>query len=162
MGYTVPPGFSAGVALPAASLTILGNDIVDLDARTRPASGGVATSQTTTTTSYTDLATIGPAVTLLTGTAALVIVTAEVDTTGAGVTPRMGFAISGASTVAATDLWGIKVDAGAAALLQLSFAVLVQNLTPGTNIFTAKYRVGSGTGTFLNRGITVWPANKLS
>jgi len=162
MAYTVPPGFVAGASLPASSLTILGNDIVDLDARTRPSSAGVATSQTTTSTSYTDLPTVGPAVTLLTGTAALVIVTAEVDTTGAGIVPRMGFAISGATTVAATDVWGIKVDAGAAALLQLSFTVLVQNLTPGTNIFTAKYRVVSGTGTFLNRGLTVWPANKLS
>lgn len=162
MGYTTPPPFVSGLSLPAASLTILGNDIVDLDARTRPASAGVATSQTTTSTSYTDLATVGPAVTLLTGTAALVIVTAEVDTTGAAVVPRMGFAISGASTVAATDTWGIKVDAGAAALIQTSFAVLVTGLTPGTNIFTAKYRVGSGTGTFLNRGLTVWPANNLS
>lgn len=162
MGYVAPPGFVAGVSLPAASLTILGNDIVDLDARTQPASAGVATSQTTTSTSYTDLATVGPAVTLLTGTAALVIVTAEVDTTGGGVVPRMGFAVSGASTVAATDTWGLKVDAAAACLIQASFAVLVTGLTPGVNTFTAKYRVGSGTGTFLNRGITVWPANKLA
>jgi hypothetical protein len=162
MGYAAPPAFVAGLSLPASGLTILGNDIVDLDARTRPSSAGVATSQTTTSTSYTDLATVGPAVTLLMGSAVLLIVTAEVDTTGAGVVPRMGFAISGASTLAATDTWGLKVDAGAACLIQASFAVLVTGLTPGTNIFTAKYRVSSGTGTFLNRGIVVWPGNNVS
>lgn len=161
MGYTVPPAFTAGAVLLGPQLTILGDDIVDLNARTSPASAGVATSQTTTSTSYTDLATVGPAVTLATGNVAIVVLTAEVDTTGAGVTPRMGFAVSGATTLVASDIWGLKVDAGAAALLQMSFLVLATGLTAGTNTFTAKYRVGSGTGTFLNRGITVWPGNKL-
>lgn len=162
MGYTIPPAFTAGAVLLGPQLTILGDDIVDLNARTSPSSAGVATSQTTTSTSYTDLATVGPAVTLATGNVAIVVLTAEVDTTGAGVTPRMGFAVSGATTLVASDIWGLKVDAGAAALLQMSFVVLATGLTAGTNTFTAKYRVGSGTGTFLNRGITVWPGNKLA
>jgi hypothetical protein len=162
MGYTVPPAFVDGVPLLGSQLTILGNDIIDLDARTRPVSGGVVTTQTTTSTTYADLATVGPVVTLLTGTVALVVLTAEIDTTGAGVAPRMGFAISGATTVVANDVWGLKVDAGTTALVQASFAVLVVGLTPGMNIFTAKYRVVGGTGTFLNRGVLVWPGANLS
>jgi hypothetical protein len=31
------------------------------------------------------------------------------------------------------------------------------DLTPGSNTFTAKYRVASGTGTFLSRRIVVFP-----
>lgn len=162
MTYVDPPNVVAGSVVSASAyLNPVGLDIIDLNARTSPSSAGVATSQTTTSTSYTDLATVGPAVTLVTGNVAIVVLTAEVDTTGAGVTPRMGFAVSGATTLVASDIWGLKVDAGAAALLQMSFLVLATGLTAGTNTFTAKYRVGSGTGTFLNRGITVWPGNKL-
>ena len=41
----------------------------------------------------------------------------------------------------------------------MSFSMFDMNttLTPGTNVFTMKYRRGSGTATFSNRQICVWP-----
>lgn len=162
MGYLTPPTFAVNQILTAALMNILSGDITDLDARTRPTSGGVATGQTTTSTTYADLATVGPTATIVTGTNAMVVVTAEVDTTGGGVAPRMGFAVSGASTIAATDLWGLRVDSSTVVNIQASAVILVTGLVAGSNTFTAKYRVQSGTGTYSNRGILVWAGNNLT
>jgi hypothetical protein len=114
----------------------------------RPSSAVVATQQQTTSTSYTDLGTVGPAVTLETGAAAKVTVTAASNTTA-----FMGFAISGATTRAATDTDALRVDSGSTS--RASMTTLVTGLTPGSNTFTAKYRVIGGTGTWLDRAIIV-------
>lgn len=161
MGYTVPPAFVAGISLPAASLTILGNDIVDLDARTQAVTAAVAASETTTSTSFVDLATVGPQVSIVTGTAAMVSVTAEMmNSTGQII---ISFAVSGASTVAAGTLQGPYLPPNAASVYTAAgMLFLVTGLTAGTNIFTAKYRVAAGTGNFSSRRLTVWPANKLA
>lgn len=159
MGYTAPPAFAAGVALPAASLTILGNDIVDLDARTKPSSASVTTNQTTTSTSYTDLATVGPVATLVTGTAALVAIFAALSCTAGG-TALMGFAVSGATVLAASDTQALSNPG--TTFFQFGVLFEVTGLTPGTNTFTVKYRVTGATGSFVSRQIVVWPGNKLS
>lgn len=116
----------------------------------------VATSQSTTSTTYTDLATAGPAVTVTTGTKALVIVGAELFGASANAAAYMGVAISGATNVSATDATALiaygdsyVVSVGA------SRAYLFNDLTAGSNTFTAKYRAGSGTVTFINRQIVV-------
>lgn len=162
MAWTPAPTYPVGSLLTSSLMNKISANLTDLDARSRPLSGGVATSETTTSLTYTDLGTVGPSVALVTGTAVMVVLAAEIDTPGSGVAPRMGFAISGASTVAATDAWCLKVDAAGAVLNQASFAVLVTGLTPGSNTFTAKYRVAGGTGTYLNRGLMVWPATNLT
>ena len=69
-----------------------------------PSSGVVATSQTTTSASYTDLSTSGPAVTAtVSGTSALVMLTANISNSTVGSNCFMGVDISGATTVAAAD-----------------------------------------------------------
>jgi hypothetical protein len=161
MAWTTPPAFTVGQVLGAASLNAMSADLTDLDSRTRPSNNVIASSQTTTSTSYTDLATPGPAVTKTTGVLAMVVITAEVDTTGAGVSPYMSFAVTGASSVAATDANAIRVDSSAIVNVAASYAFLVI-VTAGSNVFTAKYRVGSGTGTFVNRSMIVWPGGNLS
>jgi hypothetical protein len=115
----------------------------------------VATSQTTTSTSYTDLATVGPAVTLTTGATALVTVGGQIQCSASTITAFMSWAVSGATTSAA-------VDAGRAAaianvnLICASRVFLMTGLTPGSNTFTAKYKVnGVATGTFQDRYIMV-------
>jgi hypothetical protein len=118
------------------------------------ATATVATSQTTTSTSYTDLATAGPAVTLTTGTKALVIVSAHL-TNSAEQRGYMGFAVSGATTLAASDTRSLMRYITANQENGMSFAVILNGLTAGSNTFTAKYRVGAGTGTFYNRDINV-------
>jgi len=120
------------------------------------ATASVLTSETTASSTFTDLATPGPAVTVTTGPAALVVVHGAMENTGTGAS-RMAYDISGASTVAAADNRGIGVYGVAGAGVITSGVVLDTGLTPGSNTFTAKYRVGTGTGTFLSRRIVVFP-----
>lgn len=122
-----------------------------------PQSAVVATSQTTTSTSYTDLATSGPAVTVTTGTKALVTVGGGLGANTAGEYPSMSFAVSGASTVAASDTTRLQVsEPFNGDGMNLSRTAYVTGLTAGANTFTAKYKSGSGTTvTFANRNITV-------
>lgn len=115
----------------------------------------IGSSQSTTSTSYTDLATVGPSVTITTGTLALVLVSSFI-TAPAGFYGAISFAISGATTSSATDSNGLFLQAPAAGAQQISFTKLVPvSLTAGSNTFTAKYRVTGGTGTFENRSLTV-------
>lgn len=116
----------------------------------------------TTSTTFTDLdapGAIGPTVTVETGPHALVIVHGQISNSGAG-SARMAYAVSGATTIAAADNRGIGIIGSAgvtliASSMALHFGGLA--LTPGTNTFTAKYRVSSGTGTFTQRRIVVYP-----
>lgn len=119
------------------------------------ATAAVLTSETTTSTSFTDLATVGPSVTVETGPLAFIIVHGAMENTGAG-SSRMGYDVSGATTLAAADNRGIGVY-GVAGAGVITSGVSLLTLTPGTNTFTSKYRVGSGTGTFLSRRIVVFP-----
>ena len=121
------------------------------------ASATVATYQATTSTSYTDLATAGPAVTITTGTKALVILTARITMGTAGETGFFGFVVSGSTTIAVTDDTAARFQtdypngyAGA----QFSCVNRV-TLTAGSNTFTMKYKTSGGTANFSNRQIIV-------
>jgi hypothetical protein len=124
----------------------------------RPEQALVATSQATTSTSYTDLATVGPAVTIETGTTALVTVSTFTFNGTLGDIDFMGYTISGATTLAASDdralIFHSQIANGQG---RLSVTHLETALTAGTNTFTAKYKVNAGTGTFSNRAIIVTP-----
>lgn len=127
---------------------------------TGAATATVATNQTETNTSYDDMATAGPEVTVTIGAngLALVIVyaSAQNDTTNAST--HMGFAISGASTVAAADAFSLRLEAYTANnASNVSACFLVTGLTAGSNTFTAKYRVSAGTASFADRKISVIP-----
>lgn len=116
----------------------------------------VATSETTTSTTYVDLTTVGPAVTATTGTRALVLVYCQLFNSALGNQGFMSIAVSGASTVAASDTWAIVYESSAANdALAVGTMHLFTGLTAGSNTFTAKYRVTAGTGTFLNRNMCV-------
>jgi hypothetical protein len=119
-----------------------------------PTSANVDTLQTTASAAYTDLATTGPAVTVITGTSALVTVNAYMSNTGAN-NSYMGFAVSSASTVVAADAKAASVVGTSA--MSASGTFLITGLTSGSNVFTAKYKVGAGTGNFVYRNITVIP-----
>lgn len=118
-----------------------------------PQAATVPTAQSTTSTTYTDLATAGPAVTVLTGTRALVTLSSFLYNSGAAADVYMSFAVSGATTLAAADTNSISQATGAGQTTSRTF--MVTGLTPGNNTFTSKYRVGSGTGQYANRDITV-------
>jgi hypothetical protein len=120
------------------------------------ATATVATSQSTTSGTYVDLATVGPAVTVTTGTKALVILAVQLQNDTALGLASMGFAVSGATTLAAAQATAVSGRANADFISQMSAVYLVTGLTAGSNVFTAKYqRLSLGTSTFSNRVITV-------
>ncbi len=110
----------------------------------------VNTSQATSSSSYTDLATSGPAVTVTTGTKALVIITCDIES-GSGTAAYVSYAVSGASSISATDLEASYSNTGTTRFAFHS----VPTLTAGSNTFTVKYRSESGSKTFARRNIFV-------
>lgn len=120
----------------------------------------VATSQTTSSTSYVDLATAGPAVTVTTGTKALVTIMSRVTSDTAGGAAFATYAVSGATTIAAADYTrGLVFTISTANQLQrIGVSYLETGLTAGSNTFTMKYRAGgtaSSTAAFASRTIIV-------
>lgn len=115
-----------------------------------------AAEETTTSTSYTNLATTD-SVTLTVPSTGTVFVIASItrttnSTTG---TNLSAVEVSGANTIAATDTFSIRAQN----TNQKSGVVqrLYTGLTPGSTTFTLKHRVTSGTGTFGGRYITAIP-----
>lgn len=121
-----------------------------------PQVSNVGNSETSASTSYTDLATLGPEVTTTTGTRALVFLHTAMENTAAAGT-FMSFEVSGASSIAAADSAAINISGLAAERWRLGAGVMVTTLTAGSNTFTAKYKVTSGTGTWLTRQLSVIP-----
>ncbi len=115
-------------------------------------SATVATQQSTASVTYTDLATAGPAVTLTTGTSVLVILSAELTSSG-GFYSYMSFAVSGATTVAASDTNSIRMYGNNNTSAARSF--ILTGLTAGSNTFTTKYRASGGTSSIAQRDIVI-------
>lgn len=127
-------------------------------AETHRAEGAeVATAETTASTSYTDLATGGPEVTLGVGPSGrvLVVLSCIAGNATAGSRGHMGFAISGANTLAASD--GFSIRSPTASDVGAGTSVLVTDLNAGTSTFTAKYRATADTASFSNRRLQVIP-----
>jgi hypothetical protein len=118
----------------------------------------VATSQSTASTSYGNLTTTGPTVTVTTGTIAICIFTAAVSNTGANSATDTSVAVSGATSVAASDAWRTVLDGVSAGQVNrvAGFHVFT-GLNAGSNTFTMQYKVGSGTGTWADRELLVMP-----
>lgn len=144
----------------AATMTV--KTFTDIEIFGGAATNSVATSQTTASTTFVDLATAGPAVTVTIGGNGLAIVIVSANTfQGASTdTTYMGFALSGANTVAAntTNAFAFQPANAAGASIKGSYIILLTGLTAGSTTFTAKYRSGSGnTGTWSSREISVIP-----
>lgn len=118
----------------------------------------VTTSETTTNTSYTDLATTTDQVTVTVGTNGLleIGIYASFSNSGTGAS-YISFALSGANTQAAADTFAILESGIANAQFNLGNAFLVNGLTPGSTTVKLKYRVQNGTGTYANRRVFAIP-----
>lgn len=119
----------------------------------------VSTPETTTATSYADLATVGPTVTITSvGTTALVLFGCKAFTNSAvQIGHAMSIAVSGATTNAASDAyaWQGTHDNSGFGNRGMSFVQLT--ITPGANTYTAKYRLSAATSsTFQDRRIWVY------
>lgn len=125
----------------------------------------VEATASTSSTSFTDLGgSSGPTVTVTTGPRALVFLTANLFSQTTNGTAVMGFEVTGASSIAASDNNALAFESGDSAFItisQASVCVPLDNLTPGVNTFTSKYRgvasPPSGTCVFRRRRITVLP-----
>lgn len=118
----------------------------------------VATSQTTTSTTYTNLLTVGPAATMNTGSVATVWFAAACSNNTTNAATDVSVAVSGSSSIAASDAWRTVLDGVTAGnISRYAGFHRFTGLTPGSNTFTVQYKVGSGTGTFADREIAVIP-----
>ncbi|OLT24426.1 hypothetical protein BJF79_13875 [Actinomadura sp. CNU-125] len=112
----------------------------------------------TTSSSFTDLTgtTIGPTVTAVTSTMALIWFSAQMQCSAAGAVTQVALAISGATTRAADAEVDLYTDGlGASQAMRSSVVHLYDDLTAGSNTWTMKYRTGAGTGTFYDRSVGV-------
>lgn len=122
------------------------------------ATAAVATSETTASTSYVDLTTTTDTVTVTIGDSGMALVLLQTLSSNTGGTNYAGFAISGASTVAASDAYAIVHSGHASGVqTQTGSTFLVTGLTAGSTTFKMKYRASAGTSTFANRRIAVIP-----
>ena len=112
-----------------------------------PGIGQDLTSGTTASTSFTDLdapVAAGPTVTVTTGTCALIWIAGSCANSGTG-SARMSWDITGASSIPTADNRGIGSIASAGNSTIVAATVHFETaLTPGVNVFTARYRVSAG------------------
>lgn len=125
-----------------------------------PVSQHIATAESTSSLSFTDLATVGPQVTVNIGAAGRAKVTwgcsMQFNANNGGV---MGIQVSGATTIAPDwRIFAFANSAGGAWNNGGSRVELYSGLNPGANTFTAKYTLGGGTPTsctFVDRTVMV-------
>lgn len=124
-----------------------------------PDTDTVGTSQATASTTYVNLATTGPTVTITTGTRALVILGCSASNNIVGNAARMTIDLSGATTSAASDTNSYMITSGNASdAYQGSWATLYDPINAGSNVFQAKYRaVTAGSASFSNRVVSIMP-----
>ena len=117
----------------------------------------ITTQETTTSTSYDDMATTGPTITATTSASCIVAIYCR-QFHSAGLASWMSYDISGATTDASSDNRSVQtlcVSPGEHIGATFFHSDI---LTAGTNVFTAKYRVStSGTSTFSSRRLMVIP-----
>lgn len=118
-------------------------------------SATVATAESRGSTSYGDLTTSGPSVTLTTGTSVIITINARMIPTG-NCNALIGIDISGATTVAASDTTALEGTVFAGAYVAYSRTLKITSLTAGSNTFKLKYKTNTGTSCeFAKRDITV-------
>lgn len=119
----------------------------------------IDTSESTTTTaSFTNLATVGPTVISTTGSGALVSISSQIQNTTVQSYGGMGYDVSGATTVAAADDRALFFMSSTANALACASNLMLQSVTAGSNTFTARYRAGTaGTATFQRRRVMIFP-----
>lgn len=155
---------NAGYGTNEASLpgSILTWSFYDNGPSAGPATAIVTTSESTTSTSYTDLATTTDQVTINVGPSGmiLVIISCFAGNSSASQGAYMSFALSGANTVAAADGYycGSPQISGQVCLGQaIGNMFLIPGLSAGATTVKAKYRSSTGTATYQQRHIAAIP-----
>jgi hypothetical protein len=145
----------------AANQTFVSTGVNAIAART-PAVATIATVEAFTPTAdvFADITggTVGPSVTVTTGTKAIVMFGALLHNVIVNGSAVMGFAVSGATTIAASLAESARVTSSTASAQYRAFAVSMPTLTAGSNTFTAKYTIHTGAAmAAADRTIIVFP-----
>lgn len=120
----------------------------------------VATSETLTNTTYTDLTTPGPSATVTVPASGKVYIAfgAQITVGTSGNGARVGYEVSGANTIAVNDGRVLRAVHSATTATNVAVSGILSGLTSGSSTFKLVYRSGpSGSATFANRHITVIP-----
>jgi len=147
-----------GTYLSADSSTATGLKWSAISASPTSASSFISDVNTSNSTSFTGLST-AQSVTLTTGTKVMVIMTAKCQQQNEnGIRSWMGYAISGATTVAASEskssLWSNKNEP-ATSVYDSRSSIFFETVTAGSNTFTMQVKVSSGTSYFQDRQLLV-------
>jgi len=123
-----------------------------------PVQASVQATESTISSTFTDLDTIGPQVTADTGTSAIVFLT-SILAQGPGNYATATYDVSGATTVTAVTSNALNFRPGATnQQIRMTSTDLCTGLTPGKNVFTMRYASGgAGTAIFAYRTLTVIP-----
>ncbi len=179
MAWTSPMTFTPNSVLTAAQLnTHLRDNFLELEVakasqagalftgerpnkieQRSPKSSFIPNTQSISKADYGNLSNVGPQVTINTGKNAMVFIAAAI---GSAVTQlsAMSYQITGATKSDPSDSKAICIDGIHASKDQRWCQMIVEdNLNPGLNTFTAKYKSGQDTitSTFHDRLIAVWP-----
>jgi len=179
MAWTTPMTFVSGNTLTAAQLnTYLGANLNETAPAKATASGQwfvstaanaiaartissntVTAAETTSSTSFVDLTTTGPSVTVTTGTKAITSMGVHMQNNNASGYSDASIAISGATSRSpANDEYCMSSGRDVASSLLHASLVGLYALTAGSNTFKVQYRAqAAGTSTFQLRHLIVLP-----
>lgn len=147
---------------PATKLNKLWEDIEDLHRRTTTVSAHIGQTsalqpESTASTTYVDLATVGPAVPVEVGSTGLVLITlsAHMENDTVNGTCYMALTAAGANTLAAYDEQAFAFTSPAAGGgIRSGITFPIGGLNSSLTTFGSQFRVDSGTGTFDIRRIS--------
>jgi hypothetical protein len=123
-----------------------------------PVTGLVLGTDSVAATAYANTTTPGPSVTAVSAAKALIFTSGWLTNNTGGASVYMSHEITGATSIAAADTWALEQrDSGTNGLMNGTRCHLETALTSGSNTFTIKYRVSSGTGSVQRRHLTVIP-----
>ncbi len=180
MTWTTVPTWTTGQVLTAAHLNLIGANLnetaagkattaagyfvatgLNALAQRVPDSSFVTAAADTSSTSYTSTlsgSSNGPTVSVTTGTQALVIITAAIYNSSVNGRGYAGINVTGATTILASDDKALSIQSSTSnAVYQCSEVHWETGLTAGSNTFAMVYKVTSGTGTFDDRRLTIFP-----
>ncbi len=153
-------------ATAAALATAAGQYFVATGANTlaarMPSGASDPSTGTTTSTSFTSSLTgaagSGPAVTVTTGVRAVVAISTVIGNGTGNAETACSYAVSGASSIAASDPSAIRFTPFTAdSRGRHGIVDWLAGLTAGSNTFTMQYKASSGTASFDDRTIVVLP-----
>lgn len=139
------------------------NNALNVVTRRDAAAASVITHQNTTSSTYTDLATVGPSVTMNTGSTVLVMFNARINPNLAECAGFVSVAVSGNTSISASDDYAIRYeteDTAGVLFDRMGISHLFTTLNPGSNTFRLKYRCEAFPGQsvdFAQRSLIVVP-----